>query len=47
MKTIVLDMENMTLDGLVAAAREAAVVRLSAEAEDRIRAGRALVDQWV
>jgi histidine ammonia-lyase len=47
MKTVVLDMENMTLDGLVAAAREEAVVVLSAESEERIRAGRALVDQWV
>jgi histidine ammonia-lyase len=47
MKTVVLDMENMTLDGLVAAAREGAVVALSAESEERIRAGRALVDQWV
>jgi histidine ammonia-lyase len=47
MKTVVLDMENMTLDGLVAAAREGAVVRLSAGSEERIRAGRALVDQWV
>jgi histidine ammonia-lyase len=47
MKTVVLDMENMTLDGLVAAAREGAVVVLSTESEERIRAGRALVDQWV
>jgi histidine ammonia-lyase len=47
MKTVVLDMENMTLDGLVAAAREGAFVQLSADSEERIRAGRALVDQWV
>jgi histidine ammonia-lyase len=47
MKTIVLDMENMTLDGLVAAAREGAIVQLSADSEERIRASRTLVDQWV
>jgi histidine ammonia-lyase len=40
-------MENMTLDGLVAAARDGAVVQLSAESEERIRCGRALVDRWV
>jgi histidine ammonia-lyase len=47
MKTVVLDMENMTLDGLAAAAREGVGVQLSAESEERIRAGRALVDRWV
>lgn len=47
MKTVVLDMENMTLADLVAAAREGAAVRLSADSEERIRAGRALVDRWV
>jgi len=47
MTTLVLDMENMTLDGLVAAARDGALVQLSAESEERIRCGRALVDQWV
>jgi len=47
MRTVVLDMENMTLADLVAAAREGAVVQLSADSEERIRAGRALVDRWV
>jgi len=40
MKILVLDMDNMTLDGLVAAARDGAVVQLSAESEERIRCGR-------
>jgi histidine ammonia-lyase len=42
-----LDMEGMTIEALVAVARHGAQARLSAAAETRIAAGRALVDRWV
>jgi histidine ammonia-lyase len=37
----------MTLENLIAVARGGALVELSAESEERIRSGRALVDHWV
>jgi histidine ammonia-lyase len=40
-------MDGMTLEDLIAVARWGALVELSAESEERIRRGRALVDQWV
>ncbi|HEX5679279.1 MAG TPA: histidine ammonia-lyase [Desulfobacterales bacterium] len=47
MQTVFLDMEGMTIEALVAVARQGAEARLSAAAEARIAAGRALVDRWV
>ena len=47
MREILLGLEEMTLEHLVAIAREGARVRLSAEAEGLIRASRKLVEQWV
>jgi histidine ammonia-lyase len=47
MREIVLGVEEMTLEHLVAIAREGARVRLSDESEEIIRASRKLVDQWV
>ena len=47
MQAVFLDMEGMTIEALVAVARQGAEARLSAAAEARIAAGRALVDRWV
>ncbi|MBI5581344.1 MAG: histidine ammonia-lyase [Deltaproteobacteria bacterium] len=47
MQTVILDMEGMTIEALVAVARQGAEARLSAAAEARIAAGRKLVDRWV
>ncbi len=47
MKTVFLDKDGMTLEDLVAVAREAAGVLLTPAAEEFIAKGRALVDQWV
>jgi histidine ammonia-lyase len=46
-QAVFLDMEGMTIEALVAVARQGAEARLSAAAETRIAAGRALVDRWV
>ena len=46
-QAVFLDMEGMTIEALVAVARQGAEARLSAAAEARIAAGRALVDRWV
>jgi histidine ammonia-lyase len=40
-------MDGMTIEDLVAVAREGAVLRMSPAAEQRISNGRQLVDQWV
>lgn len=47
MRTVSLGMDGMTLEDLIAVARWGALVELSPESEERIRSGRALVDQWV
>jgi len=47
MQAVFLDMEGMTIEALIAVARQGAEARLSAAAETRIAAGRALVDRWV
>ena len=47
MQAVFLDMEGMTIEALVAVARQGVEARLSAAAEARIAAGRALVDRWV
>ncbi|HYR03167.1 MAG TPA: aromatic amino acid lyase, partial [Syntrophobacteria bacterium] len=47
MREIMLGVEEMTLEHLVAIAREGARVRLSEESEELIRASRKLVEQWV
>ncbi|UCG11246.1 MAG: histidine ammonia-lyase [Deltaproteobacteria bacterium] len=47
MEEILLGVEGMTLDHLVAIAREDATVRLARESEERIRRARELVEKWV
>ncbi|HVO84871.1 MAG TPA: histidine ammonia-lyase [Syntrophobacteria bacterium] len=47
MREIVLGIEKMTLEHLVAIAREGVRVRLSEESEELIRTSRKLVEQWV
>jgi len=47
MQAVFLDMEGLTIEALVAVARQGAQARLSAAAEARIAAGRALVERWV
>jgi histidine ammonia-lyase len=47
MKTIALDLDGLTLEELVAVAREGAAVQFAAGAEKRITEGRALIDRWV
>ena len=47
MKTVDIGMEGMTLDQLIAVAREGAKVRLTPNAEKRISATRKLIDHWV
>ena len=47
MREIVLGVEEMTLEHLVAIAREGVRVRLSRESEELIHASRKLVEQWV
>jgi histidine ammonia-lyase len=47
MNTVLLGMEGMTLEDLIAVARCGAQVELSPEAEQRIVESRRLVDQWV
>ena len=47
MREIVLGVEEMTLEHLVAIAREDVRVRLSRESEELIHASRKLVEQWV
>jgi len=47
MQAVFLDMEGLTIEALVAVARKGAQARLSAAAEARIAAGRALVERWV
>ncbi|HUT71914.1 MAG TPA: histidine ammonia-lyase [Desulfatiglandales bacterium] len=47
MKAIVLGMDGMTLDDLVAIAREGARVRLAKDSEERIVRARRLIEKWV
>ena len=47
MQAVFLDMEGMTIEALVAVARQGAEARLSTAAAARIASGRALVDRWV
>jgi histidine ammonia-lyase len=47
MKEIVLGIDGMSLEDLVAVAREAARVRLAKESEERIVKARKLIEQWV
>lgn len=47
MEKIVLGVDGMTLEDLVAIAREGAGVRLSEESADRISAARRLVERWL
>jgi len=47
MKKIALGIDGMTLQGLVAIAREGAAVRLSKESEERIINARKLIEKWV
>jgi len=47
MREIMLGVDQMTLEDLVAIAREGARVRLSGESEALIRASRKLVERWV
>ncbi len=47
MKIVSLDLDGLTIEDLVAIAREGAAPRLSPAAERRIEEGRALVDRWV
>ncbi len=47
MKEILLGIDGMTLEDLVAISRDGVRVRLSAESEQRIREARKLVDTWV
>jgi histidine ammonia-lyase len=47
MREIMLGVEEMTVEHLVAIAREGARVRLSERSEELIRASRKLVEQWV
>jgi histidine ammonia-lyase len=47
MREIVLGVDGMTLEDLVAIAREGAGVRMAEESEERIRQARALVERWV
>jgi len=47
MREIVLGVDGLTLDDLVAIAREGAVARLAPESEARIARSRELVEQWL
>jgi histidine ammonia-lyase len=47
MREIILGVDGMTLEDLVAVAREEAVVRLAAESERRILRSRELVERWL
>ncbi|MFO7706873.1 MAG: histidine ammonia-lyase [Desulfobacterales bacterium] len=47
MRSILLDTDGLTIEALVAVARENAEVRFSDSARARIEAARALVDRWV
>lgn len=47
MRTILLDADGLSIEELVAVARENAEVRFSDSAQARIKAARALVDRWV
>ena len=47
MKEIVLGMDGMTLEGLVAIAREGARVRLGKDSEQQIVNARKLIEKWV
>jgi len=47
MQTVILDADGMTIEALVAVARQGATPCLSSAAERRIADGRALIDQWV
>ncbi len=47
MKTIFLGVEGMTLENLIAIARNGAQVQLTADAEKQILKSRHLIDQWV
>jgi histidine ammonia-lyase len=47
MKQILLGAEGMTLDDLVAIAREGATVRLTKVSEERIRGARKLIEKWL
>lgn len=47
MKKIILGVEGMTLNDLVAIAREGAAVRLAPESEERIVQARRLVEKWL
>jgi histidine ammonia-lyase len=47
METVLLDLDGMTVESLTAIARRGAGVELALAAEERIDAGRALIDRWV
>ena len=47
MKTIFLGVEGMTLENLIAIARNGAQVQLTADAEKQILKSRHLIEQWV
>ena len=47
MKEILLGMDGMVLEDLIAIARRGAKVRLTEESKERIRSSRQLIDKWV
>jgi histidine ammonia-lyase len=47
MKTIFLGVEGMTLENLIAIARNGAQVQLTADAEEQVLKSRHLIEQWV
>jgi histidine ammonia-lyase len=47
MKTVILDLDGLTIEELVAVARDGAGVELAADSEKRIAAARGLIDRWV
>ena len=47
MKEIVLGVDGMTLEDLVAIARKSARIRLADESEERITKSRDLVERWL
>jgi histidine ammonia-lyase len=47
MKPIIIGVERMTLEDLIAISRRGAKVRLAEESEQRIEKARKLIDQWV
>jgi histidine ammonia-lyase len=47
MKTVFLGVEGMTLENLIAIARNGAKVKLTADAEKQIQKSRHLIERWV